>query len=85
MAECTKREGARRVGLPSIRKSGSKADKESDSWLEARPVRDDGTLLLVQDRMGTPSWPRQGGPPLKTYPLTKAQLRQLALNPAPLR
>ncbi|MDQ0686206.1 hypothetical protein QFZ56_005169 [Streptomyces achromogenes] len=71
------------AGLLSIWKvSGSKADKESDSWLEARLVRDDGTLLLVQDWMGTQRGPGKEGPPLKTYPLTKAQLRQLALNPA---
>jgi len=81
VAECTS-EKVPGVGLLSIRKSGPKADKESDGWMEARLVRGDGKVLLVQDWMGTRSGPGKEGPPLKTYPLTKAQLRQLALNPA---
>ncbi|MGW1271985.1 hypothetical protein [Streptomyces sp. NPDC002491] len=81
MTDCTS-EKAPGVGLLSIwGVSGAKADKESDSWLEARLVRDDGTVLCVQDWTGIHGAGKEG-PPLRTYPLTKAQLRQLALNPA---
>jgi hypothetical protein len=52
--------------------------------LDARLVRDDHTVLAIEDWTGLHDAGEEG-PPLKTYPLTKAQLRQLALNPALLR
>ncbi|MFF9063609.1 hypothetical protein ACF09K_33740 [Streptomyces sp. NPDC014882] len=68
------------VGLLSIRQaSGAKDNKASNSWWEAWLVRDDNTVLSIRNWTGIHG-PGKEGPPLKTYPLTKAQLRQLALE-----
>ncbi|MCF4136463.1 hypothetical protein L1856_05575 [Streptomyces sp. Tue 6430] len=70
------------VGLLSIwQASGAEDNKASNSWLEAWLVRDDNTVLSIRNWTGIHG-PGKEGPPLKTYPLTKAQLRQLALNSA---
>ncbi|MCX5267164.1 hypothetical protein [Streptomyces sp. NBC_00199] len=81
MEDCTS-EKVPGVGVLSIwAASGRTADARSDSWLSARLVRDDRTVLVIEDWTGIHDAGKEG-PPLKTYPLTKAQLRQLALNPA---
>ncbi|MFF3936648.1 hypothetical protein [Streptomyces phaeofaciens] len=47
--------------------------------LSARLRLDDGTMLTLRDATGF-GGVRSQGPPLKTYPLTRAQLRKLALS-----
>ncbi|MFJ9820525.1 hypothetical protein ACIRU3_35695, partial [Streptomyces sp. NPDC101151] len=48
--------------------------------LEARLLSKDGSILAVRDWTGSSGKGSQG-PVLKTFPLTRAQLRELALKP----
>ncbi|MDX3804182.1 hypothetical protein [Streptomyces sp. AK04-3B] len=70
-------------GVPPSANSSRESAIRSPSYsrLETRVVREDGTTLRIVVYAGIRVAGKQK-PPLKTFPLTRNQLRQLALNPA---